>query len=59
MERVKKGYIARVGVPRTDTPPEFFNPKTIILIHTFEADKFPSIFKNVKLVKDGEVFVVT
>ena len=37
---------------------EALNSKTIIPIHTFEAVKFPSIFKNVKLLNDGEVFVV-
>ena len=33
---------------------EALNPKWIIPIHTFEADKFPGLFQNVKLLKDGE-----
>lgn len=32
-------------------------PNSIIPIHTFEAEKFPSIFQNVKLLKDGECLV--
>jgi ribonuclease J len=33
---------------------EALNPRTIIPIHTFEADKFPGLFQNVKLLKDRE-----
>jgi ribonuclease J len=33
-------------------------PKTIIPIHTFEAEKFPAIFQNVKLLKDGEELAI-
>lgn len=32
------------------------NPKTLIPIHTLNAQKYPSLFKNVKILKDGEVF---
>lgn len=31
-------------------------PKTIIPIHTFEAQKYPALFKNVKILKDDEEF---
>jgi ribonuclease J len=31
-------------------------PKTLIPIHTFEAERYPSIFSNVKILKDKEVF---
>ena len=31
-------------------------PKALIPIHTFEAEKYPVIFKNVKVLKDGEEF---
>lgn len=30
------------------------SPKTLIPIHTFEKDKYPSLFKNVKVLNDGE-----
>ena len=33
-------------------------PKMIIPIHTFEAEKFPAIFQNVKLLKDGEELAI-
>ena len=32
------------------------NPKTLIPIHTFEAEKYPVLFKNVLILKDGEEF---
>lgn len=32
------------------------NPKTLIPIHTFDAEKYPAFFKNVKVLKDGEEF---
>ena len=32
------------------------NPRTLVPIHTFEAEKYPSIFKNVKILKDKEIF---
>jgi len=31
------------------------NPTTLIPIHTLDAQKYPSLFKNVKILKDGEV----
>ena len=31
-------------------------PKLLIPIHTFEPERFPDLFKNVKLLKDREVF---
>jgi len=34
-------------------------PNMLIPIHTFEADKFPSLFRNVKLLKDGEELFIT
>lgn len=34
------------------------NPKTLIPIHTFESKKYPTIFKNVKILKDGEEFEI-
>ena len=35
------------------------NPKTIIPIHTFYADKYTELFKNVRVLNDGEVFTIT
>ena len=32
------------------------NPKALIPIHTFEAHHYPSLFKNVKILRDKEVF---
>lgn len=32
------------------------NPRTLVPIHTFEAEKYPILFENVKIVNDGEVF---
>ncbi len=32
------------------------NPKTLIPIHTFEAEEYPVLFKNVLILKDGEEF---
>lgn len=29
-------------------------PKVLIPIHTFDANRYPSLFKNVKILKDGE-----
>jgi len=34
------------------------NPKTLIPIHTFEGKQYPEIFKNVRILKDGELFEV-
>ena len=34
------------------------NPKTLIPIHTFEAEKYLILFKNVVVLKDDEVFLV-
>ena len=30
------------------------NPKVLIPIHTFEASRYPDLFKNVKILKDKE-----
>jgi len=30
-------------------------PRMLIPIHTFSAHEYPTLFKNVKLLKDGEV----
>lgn len=32
------------------------NPKTTIPIHTFFADKYKGLFKNVEVLKDGQIF---
>jgi len=32
------------------------NPKTLIPIHTFEAEEYPVLFKSVLILKDGEEF---
>ena len=34
-------------------------PRVLIPIHTFEAEKYPGLFQNVKLLKDGEVFLIS
>ena len=34
------------------------NPKKLIPIHTFEAERYPALFQNVKLLKDKEVFTL-
>ncbi|MFA6079683.1 MAG: MBL fold metallo-hydrolase [Candidatus Omnitrophota bacterium] len=34
------------------------NPKALLPIHTFEADQFPQLFKNVRIVRDEEEFQV-
>ncbi|MCK5655211.1 MAG: MBL fold metallo-hydrolase, partial [Candidatus Aureabacteria bacterium] len=31
------------------------NPRALIPIHTFEAQRYPQLFKNVKILEDGEV----
>jgi len=33
-------------------------PRYLVPIHTFEAQRYPGLFKNVKLLKDGEVFTL-
>ena len=33
-------------------------PKTLIPIHTFEAERFPTLFDNVRLLKDGEALIL-
>jgi len=38
---------------------EALSPKSIIPIHTFEADKFPGLFQNVKLLIDGEEVTIS
>jgi len=35
------------------------DPKTLIPIHTFEATQYPELFKNVKILKDGEPFDIS
>jgi len=35
------------------------NPKTLIPIHTFEAKKYPQLFKNTVILKDREIFNLT
>ena len=32
------------------------NPNVLVPIHTFEPDSYPKIFKNVRVLNDGEVF---
>ncbi|MBN1354545.1 MAG: MBL fold metallo-hydrolase [Candidatus Omnitrophica bacterium] len=32
------------------------NPKTTIPIHTFEPEKYKELFKNIEVLKDGQVF---
>jgi len=32
------------------------NPKTLIPIHTFEAEKYPALFENVRILSDGAPF---
>ena len=34
-------------------------PGVLIPIHTFEAERYPGLFQNVKLLKDGEVFLIS
>lgn len=34
------------------------NPKALIPIHTFEKERYPGLFKNVKALNDGEEFEV-
>lgn len=34
------------------------NPRIVIPIHTFESDKYPTLFKNVTILKDSETFTV-
>ncbi|MFA5104787.1 MAG: MBL fold metallo-hydrolase [Candidatus Margulisiibacteriota bacterium] len=31
------------------------NPKTLLPIHTFEPGQYPALFRNVRIMKDGEV----
>ena len=33
-------------------------PKVLIPIHTFESEKYPKLFKNVKVLEDGEDFEI-
>ncbi len=35
---------------------EVLNPKTTIPIHTFFADKYKELFKNVEVLGDGQAF---
>ncbi|MBF0252289.1 MAG: MBL fold metallo-hydrolase [Candidatus Omnitrophica bacterium] len=37
---------------------EAINPKVLIPIHTFHADKYPDIFSNVKILNDKEKYTV-
>ncbi|MFC1708825.1 MBL fold metallo-hydrolase [Candidatus Omnitrophota bacterium] len=34
------------------------NPKALIPIHTFEKNRYPSLFENVKILDDGEALVL-
>jgi len=34
------------------------NPKMLVPIHTFESKRYPELFENVKILQDGEVFVL-
>lgn len=34
------------------------NPKKLIPIHTFEATRYPTLFRNVEILKDREVFTL-
>ena len=34
------------------------NPKVLIPIHTFEASRYPDLFKNVKILKDKEAIAI-
>ncbi|MBU0694428.1 MAG: MBL fold metallo-hydrolase [Candidatus Omnitrophica bacterium] len=34
------------------------NPKKLIPIHTFDKERYPEYFKNVKIISDSEVFVL-
>lgn len=33
-------------------------PKVLVPIHTFEAERYPGLFQNVKLLEDEEVFLI-
>ncbi len=37
---------------------EALNPKVLIPIHTFDKGKYPYLFKNVKILNDGEKFEI-
>ncbi len=52
-------YIHTSGHAKLDDLKTFasaINPRTLVPIHTFEAEGYPSIFKNVKVLKDREIF---
>ena len=34
-------------------------PGVLIPIHTFEAERYPGLFQNVKLLKDGEMLLIS
>jgi mRNA degradation ribonuclease J1/J2 len=34
------------------------NPRVLIPIHTFEAKKYPELFENVKILEDGEEYLI-
>lgn len=38
---------------------EALNPGVLVPIHTFESGRYPGLFQNVKLLKDGEVFFIS
>lgn len=38
---------------------EVLRPKTLIPIHTFEREKYSSLFKNVRVLNDGEEFILS
>lgn len=35
------------------------NPRVLIPIHTFEKNKYPGLFKNVRVLNDGEEFILS
>ena len=51
-------YIHTSGHATTEDLQSFakaLNPKKLIPIHTFESEKYPFLFENVKVIKDKEV----
>ena len=37
---------------------EALNPKTLVPIHTFTSEKYPELFKDVKVLSDGEILEI-
>jgi len=51
-------YIHTSGHAKTEDLKTFasaMNPKMLIPIHTFEPNSYPNIFRNVKILNDGEI----